>query len=100
MSEFNHTDEEFVKVLNHILKEEDMPLMKDISSKLPSEDFDSLDIITFFGWLSELYGLEATLLEIQDMVGVEVNVRELKGLVSDKATKNFLYTDLKGYNII
>ena len=99
MSYFKYTSEEFIKVINHILLDIQLPKVADIHSVIPVNELDSLDVIEFFGWLSEIYGIDKDLNLVIDLFKTDIKVSTLYSFITEHATKNFLFSDLEKYNI-
>ena len=94
---FNFTDEEFLQVVNMIC-EEDHPLGEEfipitsMDESLAVDRLDSLGIMIFFIWLSELFGISDKLNE--DFTNDEVfTVTAIKEFVTKNATRTYDYVD-------
>ena len=100
-STFIYSDDEFMCVFNHILINEKIaePVI-DIDAALPSAQYDSLELVMLFGWLSEMFNIDFDLVDVDALLlKKDVTLRELKDVVADTATVNFSFSDLESYNI-
>ena len=101
MSDFTYSDDEFMRVFNHILTNEKIaePVV-DIDAKLPSAEYDSLELVMLFGWLAEMFNINFDLVDVDELLNKkDVTLRELKDMVADTATTNLNFSDLESYNI-
>ena len=101
MSDFTYSDEEFMRVFNHILTNEKIaePVV-DIDAKLPSAEYDSLELVMIFGWLGEMFNINFDLVDVDTLLNTkDVTLRKLKDMVADTATTNLNFSDLESYNI-
>jgi hypothetical protein len=88
-------------VFNHILTNEKIaePVV-DIDAALPSAQYDSLELVMLFGWLSEMFNIDFDLIDVDALLlKKDVTLRELKDVVADTATINLSFSDLESYNI-
>ena len=100
-STFTYSDDEFMRVFNHILTNEKIaePVV-DIDAKLPSAEYDSLELVMLFGWLAEIFNINFDLVDVDELLNKkDVTLRELKDMVADTATTNLNFSDLESYNI-
>jgi len=100
-STFAYSDDEFMCVFNHILINEKIaePVV-DIDAALPSAQYDSLELVMLFGWLSEMFNINFDLVDVDVLLlKKDVTLRELKDVVADTATINLNFSDLESYNI-
>jgi hypothetical protein len=100
-STFTYSDDEFMCVFNHILINEKIaePVV-DIDAALPSAQYDSLELVMLFGWLSEMFNIDFDLVDVDALLlKKDVTLRELKDVVADTATINLSFSDLESYNI-
>ena len=100
-STFTYSDDEFMCVFNHILTNEKIaePVV-DIDAALPSAQYDSLELVMLFGWLSEMFNIDFDLIDVDALLlKKDVTLRELKDVVADTATINLSFSDLESYNI-
>ena len=100
-STFTYSDDEFMCVFNHILTNEKIaePVV-DIDAALPSAQYDSLELVMLFGWLSEMFNIDFDLVDVDALLlKKDVTLRELKDVVADTATINLSFSDLESYNI-
>ena len=100
-STFTYSDAEFMCVFNHILTNEKIaePVV-DINAVLPSAEYDSLELVMLFGWLSELFNINFDSVDVDKLLfKKDVTLKELKDLVADSATINFSFADLESYSI-
>jgi len=98
---FTYSDDEFMCVFNHILTNEKIaePVV-DIDATLPSAQYDSLELVMLFGWLSEMFNIDFDLVDVDALLlKKDVTLRELKDVVADTATINLSFSDLESYNI-
>ena len=101
MSDFTYSDDEFMRVFNHILTNEKIaePVV-DIDAKLPSAEYDSLELVMLFGWLAEMFNINFDLVDVDGLLNKkDVTLRERKDMVADTATTNLNFSDLESYNI-
>ena len=100
-SSFTYSDDEFMRVFNHILTNEKIaePVV-DIDAKLPSAEYDSLELVMLFGWLGEMFNINFDLVDVDTLLNTkDVTLRKLKDMVADTATTNLNFSDLESYNI-
>jgi len=100
-STFTYSDAEFMCVFNHILTNEKIaePVV-DIDATLPSAQYDSLELVMLFGWLSEMFNIDFDLVDVDALLlKKDVTLRELKDLVAETATTNLSFSDLASYSI-
>jgi len=100
-STFAYSDDEFMCVFNYILTNEKIaePVV-DIDAALPSAQYDSLELVMLFGWLSEMFNINFDLVDVDALLlKKDVTLRELKDVVADTATINLNFSDLESYNI-
>ena len=100
-STFTYSDDEFMRVFNHILTNEKIaePVV-DIDARLPSAEYDSLELVMLFGWLAEMFNINFDLVDVDELLNKkDVTLRELKDMVADTATTNLNFSDLESYNI-
>ena len=100
-SSFTYSDDEFMRVFNHILTNEKIaePVV-DIDARLPSAEYDSLELVMLFGWLAEMFNINFDLVDVDTLLNTkDVTLRKLKDMVADTATTNLNFSDLESYNI-
>ena len=100
-SSFTYSDDEFMRVFNHILTNEKIaePVV-DVDATLPSAEYDSLELVILFGWLAEMFNINFDLVDVDGLLNKkDVTLRELKDMVADTATINLNFSDLESYNI-
>ena len=100
-STFTYSDDEFMRVFNHILTNEKIaePVV-DIDAKLPSAEYDSLELVMLFGWLGEMFNINFDLVDVDTLLNTkDVTLRKLKDMVADTATTYLNFSDLESYNI-
>ena len=100
-STFTYSDDEFMRVFNHILTNEKIaePVV-DIDARLPSAEYDSLELVMLFGWLAEMFNINFDLVDVDALLfKKDVTLRKLKDMVADTATINLNFSDLESYNI-
>ena len=100
-TEFNFTDEEFLTVINLMCKM-DMPAGKEfipvahMEELLNAERLDSLGIVVFFIWISELFGIpEADVAEFAQIE--ELTPRAIKDFVIANCTQTYAYADAEEF---
>jgi len=99
---FEFTDDEFLSVINMIVKldapmgEEYIPL-KSMDERLDMGRLDSLSTIIFFVWLCHMFGISED--KLQDFVKKEnLTIQLIKEFVIAEATKTYTYADAKEYS--
>ena len=100
-SSFTYSDDEFMRVFNHILTNEKIaePVV-DVDATLPSAEYDSLELVMLFGWLAEMFNINFDLVDVDTLLNTkDVTLRKLKDMVADTATINLNFSDLESYNI-
>tara|TARA_R110000787_G_scaffold273311_1_gene380996 strand:+ start:229 stop:555 length:327 start_codon:yes stop_codon:yes gene_type:complete len=100
-STFTYSDAEFMCVFNHILTNENIaePVV-DINAVLPSAEYDSLELVMLFGWLSEMFNINFDSVDVDTLLfKKDVTLKELKDLVAETATTNLSFSDLASYSI-
>ena len=98
---FAYSDNEFMCVFNHILTNEKIaePVV-DINAVLPSAEYDSLELVMLFGWLSEMFNINFDSVDIDTLLlKKDITLKELKDVVADNATINLSFSDLESYSI-
>jgi hypothetical protein len=88
-------------VFNHILTNENIaePVV-DINAVLPSAEYDSLELVMLFGWLSEMFYINFDSVDVDTLLfKKDVTLKELKDLVAETATTNLSFSDLASYSI-
>ncbi len=100
-SAFTYSDDEFMRVFNHILANEKIAEpVTDIDAWLPSAEYDSLELVMIFGWLGEMFNINFDLVDVDTLLNTkDVTLRKLKDMVADTATTNLNFSDLESYNI-
>jgi len=100
-TEFKFTDEEFLYVINLILKQ-DTPLgeeyvpIESMEDRLDMGRLDSLGMIVFFVWLSHLFGISEATFQAFIRQG-NISIQAIKELVKTESTKNCDINDVKEY---
>jgi len=100
-TEFNFTDEEFLYVINLILKQ-DTPLgeeyvpLESMEDRLDTGRLDSLGMIVFFVWISHLFGISEDVFQVFIRQG-NISIQAIKEFVKIEATKNCDINDVKEY---
>ena len=100
-STFTYSDDEFMCVFNHILTNEKIaePVV-DIDAALPSAQYDSLELVMLFGWLSEMFNINFDLVDVDTLLfKKDITLKELKDVIADTATTNLNFSDLESYSI-
>ena len=100
-STFAYSDDEFMCVFNHILTNEKIAeSVVDINAVLPSAEYDSLELVILFGWLSEMFNINFDLVDVDTLLlKKDITLKELKDVVADTATINRSFSDLESYSI-
>jgi len=99
--EFNFTDEEFISVLNLVCEmdmgpgEEYTPII-DIDEDLHIERYDSMGMMLFFIWVSELFGIPESKIE-EFVAGKVFTVRAVKDFVTTEATRTYTYAEAEEF---
>ena len=88
---FSFTDEEFLEILNNICRKEItseteyLPLTS-MQDEVAADRLDSLGVIMFFVWISELFGIPEE--DVNNFITQEVfTVQELKDFTDEKHTQ-------------
>tara|TARA_R100001244_G_C5061784_1_gene109011 strand:+ start:36 stop:362 length:327 start_codon:yes stop_codon:yes gene_type:complete len=100
-STFTYSDDEFMCVFNHILTNEKIaePVV-DINAVLPSAEYDSLELVMLFGWLSEMFKIDLDSIDADTLLfKKDITLKELKDVIADTATTNLNFSDLESYSI-
>ena len=98
---FGFTDKEFISVLNLVCKldmgpEEEYVPITDIDEDLKIERYDSMAMMLFFIWVSELFGISET--KIEEFVAKGVfTIRAVKDFVNAEATRTYTYAEAAEY---
>ena len=98
---FAYSDAEFMCVFNHILTNEKIaePVV-DIDAALPSAQYDSLELVMLFGWLSEMFNINFDSVDVDTLLfKKDITLKELKDVIADTATTNLNFSDLESYSI-
>ena len=98
---FNFTDEEFIAVLNLVCEMDMGPGDKytpiiNIDEDLHIERYDSMGIMLFFIWVSELFGISESKIEKFMTQGV-FTVCAVKDFVNAEATRTYTYAEAKEF---
>jgi len=94
---FKFTNDEFIAVLNLLCKmdmgpgEEYIPIT-DIDEDLHIERYDSMGMMLFFIWVSELFGISESKIEEFVTKGV-FTIRAVKNFVNAEATRTYTYAE-------
>lgn len=100
-TQFKFTDEEFLFVINLILKqdsslgEEYIPIQS-FDERIDMGRLDSLGMIVFFVWLSHLFGVSETQFQTFIKQG-NLSIQRIKEFVMANATKDCSLDDVKEY---
>jgi hypothetical protein len=101
MAEFNFTDQEFISVINMIVKldaplgEEYIPL-KSMDERIDMGRLDSLSIIVFFVWLSHMFGISEP--KLQDFIKKEnLTIQSIKDFVMTEFTQTCSMAEVEEY---
>ena len=99
--EFSFTDQEFLSVINMIIKldaplgEEYIPL-KSMDERIDMGRLDSLSMVVFFVWLSHLFGIPE--LKLQDFIKKgNLTIQAIKQFVIAESTKNCSMAKVEEY---
>lgn len=97
---FSYSDSEFLCVFNHICVDTSINVpITDITTKLLTSEYDSLDLIILFGWLSEMFNMNFNSADLEAQLLKDITLKELKNLIAKNATQNFNFIDLKKYSV-
>ncbi len=93
---FNFTDAEFINVINLMYKLDKPNYSKfipvsSINDRLDMGRFDSLGIVLFFIWLSDLFGIDENKIE-EFMNTGNFTILAIKDFVNAEHTKTYSYT--------
>lgn len=92
MDDFHFTDDEFLSVMNMIAKldapmgEEYIPF-KSLDERIDMGRLDSLSIMVFFVWLTDLFGISEPAIQQYISKG-DFSIQAIKTLVMTEYTKN------------
>jgi len=99
--EFSFTDQEFLSVINMIIKldaplgEEYIPL-KSMDERIDMGRLDSLSMIVFFVWLCHMFGIPES--KLQDFIKKgNLTIQSIKDFVIAESTKTYTYADAEEY---
>ena len=99
---FKFTDNEFLDIINRILKS-DTPIgdkfipITDMNDSFNVRDLDSLSTMMFFIWVCEFFGIEEkTFQKLYDQPNF--SIQTLKNFVTKEATRTFSYAQAKEYS--
>ena len=99
---FKFTDNEFLDIINRILKS-DTPIgdkfipITDMNDSFNVRDLDSLSTMMFFIWVCEFFGIEEkTFQKLSDQPNFII--QKLKNFVTKEATRTFSYAQAKEYS--
>jgi hypothetical protein len=99
---FGFTDKEFIKVLNIICEmdmgpgEEYTPITS-IDEDLHIERYDSMGMMMFFIWISELFGIAEPKIEKFITKGI-FTLRAVKDFVNAEATRTYTYAEAEEFS--
>ena len=92
---FDFTDEQFLIIINHLFKQ-DTPMgeeyvpIESMDEKITIERLDSLSVVVFFVWISQLFGIpEDTVNDF--MVSGKNTGTDLKEFVMKNATQTYTF---------
>tara|TARA_R110000787_G_scaffold70060_2_gene155741 strand:+ start:444 stop:785 length:342 start_codon:yes stop_codon:yes gene_type:complete len=96
---FNFTDEEFLSVLNIMLKI-DAPItgefipLDSLDSEFKLHGLDSLGVLVFFTWIVDLFGISESTMDnfTEDQ---NFTVRAVKEFITREATQTYCYADIQ-----
>lgn len=96
-TKFGFTDEEFIAVLNLVCKMdmgpgEDYAPITNIDEDLHIERYDSMGMMLFFIWVSELFGIPEAKIE-EFVAGKIFTIRAVKEFVNVEATRTYTYAE-------
>jgi len=101
LDKFGFTDEEFIAAINLVCEmdigpgEEYIPITS-INEDLKLERYDSMGMMLFFIWISELFGISES--KIEEFVDKGVfTIRAIKDFVNAEATRTYTYAEAKEY---
>ncbi len=101
-AKFTFTDQEFINVIN-IIRELDTPLGEtrnpiiSMTESLHMEGLDSLSIIVFFIWISQLFGIAETKIE-EFVTQKDFTIQAIKDFVMTEATRGYTFAEAKEYS--
>ena len=99
---FNFTDEEFIAALNVLFKADsthpdDFVPITSIDEELSMGRLDSLSMIVFFMWISELFGIPESKLE-EFAKNRDFKVSTLRDFVKAECTRSYTLADVEEYS--
>ena len=99
---FNFTDGEFISMLNIILEKETPGNMvyrplESMDAIIDLDILDSLGILVFFVWLSELFGIPDDVVTKFMEGNTEYSIKSIKDFVMNNHTTNHSWDDAKEY---
>ena len=100
MTEFSFTDDEFLSVINLIIKIDD-PMdeyipFESMDERIDMGRLDSLSMVVFFVWLSHLFGIPE--LKLQDFIKKgNLTIQAIKQFVIAESTKNCSMAKVEEY---
>ena len=99
---FKFTDNEFLDIINRILKS-DTPIgdtfipITDMGDSFNVRDLDSLSTMMFFIWICEFFGIEEeTFKQLSNQPNF--SIQTLKNFVTKESTRTFSYSQAKEYS--
>jgi len=102
MPDFNFTDKEFLSIMDLILKQ-DIPLGEDyipvasMDERIDMGRLDSLSMVMFFVWLTDLFGIPES--KLQDFIGKgNLTIQAIKDFVTTEYTRTSSIAEAKEYS--
>ena len=101
-TKFTCSDEEFLSLVNNILKvesneDEEYKPITSMDDSFNLHGLDSLSIMMFFIWVSDFFGIPED--KFQELAKQkDFTIRTLKDFISKEATKTFTYDDAMAYS--
>ena len=101
MPNFTFTDKEFLTAMDLLIKwdlppgKEYIPLQS-MDEQLDADRLDSLSMVIFFVWLTELFGIPES--RLQDFISKgNMSIQAIKDFVTVEATKTYSYAEAEEY---
>ena len=101
-TKFLFSDEEFLGIVNIILKvdsdweDEEYKPITSMDDNFNIQGLDSLSVMMFFIWVSELFGIPESKIE-KFMTQKVFTVRAVKDFVNTEATRTYTYAEAKEF---
>ena len=99
-STFTCSDSDFILVFNHISNKINIcDPVTSIDAPLDRDEYDSLDLINLFGWLSEIFNIDIDPADVNIHLRSDSTLKEIKELVIKNMTEEFNLDTLKKYDV-